>query len=69
VYLDPETVTYKLELMDKNMTYKSITEKEDIILKKDKYIIMNYESMFKSDEKVSNHMNFINEEDFEVLKY
>jgi|LakMenE01Jun11ns_1017448.scaffolds.fasta_scaffold9882056_3 hypothetical protein len=69
VYLDAETVSYKLEIMDNNMDYKSITEKEDIILKKDKYIIKNYESLFKSDDKVSNHMNFINDDDFEVLKY
>ena len=34
-----------------------------------KYIIKNYESLFKSDDKVSNHMNFINDDDFEVLKY
>jgi hypothetical protein len=69
VYLDAETVSYKLEIMDNNMEYKSITEKQDIILKKDKYIIKNYESLFKSDDKVSNHMNFINDDDFEVLKY
>jgi hypothetical protein len=31
--------------------------------------IKNYESLFKSDDKVSNHMNFINDDDFEVLKY
>jgi hypothetical protein len=69
VYLDAETVSYKLEIMDNNMEYKSITEKEDIILKKDKYIIKNYESLFKTDDKVSNHMKFINDDDFEVLKY
>jgi hypothetical protein len=69
VYLDPQTVTYKLEIMDNNMDYKSITEKDNIILKKDNYIINHYESLFKADDKVSNHMNFINEEDFEVLKY
>jgi hypothetical protein len=69
VYLDAETVSYKLEIMDNNMEYKSITEKEDIILKKDKYIIKNYESLFKTNDKVSNHMNFINDDDFEVLKY
>jgi hypothetical protein len=69
VYLDAKTVSYKFELMDNNMEYKSITEKDDIILKKDKYIIKNYESLFKSDDKVSNHMNFINDDDFEVLKY
>jgi len=70
VYIDPIIVNYKIELLDHEMNYKVITEKEEIVLKKDTYFIKKDEdALFKSDEKISNNMKFVNDEDFEVLKY
>jgi len=71
VYIDPLIVNYKIELLDHEMNYKIITEKEEIVLKKDTYFLKkdvdkkDDESIFKSDEKISNHMKFVNDEDFE----
>ena len=71
VYIDPLIVNYKIELLDHEMNYKMITEKEEIVLKKSTYFVKkdaekkDDESMFKSDEKISNHMKFVNDEDFE----
>ena len=65
VYLDPEKITYKLELMDNNMVYKALSENEEIILKKDTYLINKKECdlYFDSNDKISNNINFINNED------
>ena len=69
VYLDPETVTYIIEFMDNNMNYKTITEKEEIILKKENYLFDSKhndkcDSIFHSDEKISNNMFKTNNEDY-----
>ena len=65
VYLDPENVTYKLDLMDNFMEYKTLSEKEEIILKKDSYLINKKECnlFFNADGKISNNIEFINNED------
>jgi len=66
VYLDPENITYTLELMDNNMEYKSITEKEEIILKKDGYLINKEKfNLFDTDDKISNNIEFIDNEIWE----
>lgn len=78
VFLLAETVNYTLEILDNNMDFKSITEKQEIILNKDTYIlsesvennkIKSDEKFFNSDEKISNNIKFINEEDFDLLNY
>ena len=63
VYLDPENINYILELMDNNMEYKSITEKEEIILKKDGYLIN--KEKFDTYDKISNNIEFIDNEIWE----
>ena len=66
VYLDPENINYILELMDNNMEYKSITEKEEIILKKDEYLINKRNiDLFNTDDKISNNIEFIDNEIWE----
>jgi hypothetical protein len=66
VYLDPENIKYILELMDNNMEYKSITEKEEIILKKDGYLINKRNiDLFNTDDKISNNIEFIDNEIWE----
>jgi hypothetical protein len=66
VYLDPENITYTLELMDNNMEYKSFTEKEEIILKKDGYLINKEKfDLFDTDDKISNNIEFIDNEIWE----
>jgi hypothetical protein len=67
VYLDPEMVTYKIELMDNNMNYKSLTEKEEIVLKKETYLINKKEGelFFDTNDKISNNINFIDNEDWD----
>jgi uncharacterized ferredoxin-like protein len=75
VYIDPIIVNYKIELLDHEMNYKLITEKEEIVLKKDTYFIKkdaekkDEDILFNSDGKISNNMKYVNDEDFEVLKY
>jgi hypothetical protein len=75
VYIDPIIVNYKIELLDHEMNYKLITEKEEIVLKKYTYFIKkdaekkNEDILFNSDDKISNNMKYVNDEDFEVLKY
>jgi hypothetical protein len=53
--------------MDNNMEYKSFTEKEEIILKKDGYLI-NKENfdLFGTDDKISNNIEFIDNEIWEA---
>jgi hypothetical protein len=62
VYVNPEVVKYTLEIMDNDMNYKSITEKEDIILKKDMYLVNNQYNekrqidLLQSDDKISDNI-------------
>ena len=52
--------------MDNNMEYKSITEKEEIILNKDEYLINKRNiDLFNTDDKISNNIEFIDNEIWE----
>jgi hypothetical protein len=61
VYIDPERVNYSIELMDNNMNYKTITEKEEIILNKESYMIRNI--CDDAPDKISDNMTFRNSDE------